>query len=271
MYRRRNIPSMKLFFWFVVTLFFTYAALCLLIYTQQERLLFFPTKLPAAFRYTFTAPFTEVMLPVQGAVINVVHFTRPQAKGVILYLHGNGDLIARLEGVAAFFSGLGYDVVIPDYRGYGKSTGTISNEQDLHADMTVVYHYVQAHYPERQITIYGQSMGSGFATKLAAEHQPARLILESPYYSMRAMAAMHFPWVPRFLLKYQLRTDLWLAQVRCPVYLIHGTVDPVIPYSASTQLYALIAQEKALLTVTGGGHNLLLGSETVQTFLKKIL
>lgn len=262
---------MKLLFWFVATLLFTYAALCLLIYTQQEHLLFYPTKLSATFRYPFAAPFTEVMLPVKGAALNVVHFTRPQAKGVILYLHGNGDLIARMEGVATFFLGLGYAVVIPDYRGYGKSTGAITNEQDLHTDLAAVYHYVQEHYPESQITIYGQSMGSGFATKLAAEHQPARLILESPYYSMRAMAAMHFPWVPRFLLKYQLRTDLWLAQVRCPVYLIHGTVDPVIPYTASTKLYALIPHEKELLTVTGGGHNLLLGSETVQTFLKKIL
>ena len=262
---------MKMLFWLAATLFVTYAVLCLLIYTQQERLLFYPTKLAANFRYPFTAPFTEVTLPVDGAVLNVVHFTRPAAKGVILYLHGNGDLIARLEGVATFFAGLGYDVVIPDYRGYGKSTGTITNETTLHADMTAVYRYVQAHYPERQITLYGQSMGSGLAAKLAAQHQPARLILESPYYSMRDMAAMHFPWLPRFLLKYQLRTDQWLAQVQCPVYLIHGTVDPVIPYQASERLYPLIQQEKELLPVVGGGHNLLLGNDRIQSFLQKIL
>lgn len=262
---------MKLLFWFAVTILFTYTALCLLIYSQQERLLFYPTQVAADFRYPFTVPFTEVMLPVNGAMINVVHFTRPQPKGVILYLHGNGDLIARMEGVATFFLGLGYAVVIPDYRSYGKSTGAITNEQALHADLAVVYRYVQEQYPEAQITLYGQSLGSGLAAKLAADHQPARLILESPYVSIRAMAALHFPWVPRFLLKYQLRTDQWLPQVRCPVYLIHGTGDPVIPYRASEQLYALIPQEKELFTVTGGGHNLLLGSAAVQTFLKRIL
>lgn len=262
---------MKLLFWFVATLFLTYTALCLLIYIQQEQFLFYPTQLSADFRYSFTTPFTEVMLPVKGATINVVHFTNPEAKGVILYLHGNADLIARMAGVADFFSGLGYAVVVPDYRGYGKSTGAITNEQDLHDDMNAVYHYVQEHYPESQITLYGQSLGSGLAAKLAAAHQPARLILESPYYSMRAMAALNLPWVPRFLLKYQLRTEQWLVQVRCPVYLIHGTADPVIPYAASEQLYALLPQEKELFTVTGGGHNLLLGSEAVQTFLKKIL
>jgi len=262
---------MKMIFWFTVTLSVTYLALCLLVYWQQERLLFFPTKLPASFRYSFTQPFTEIALPLEGAVINVVHFTRADAKGVVLYLHGNGDIIPHLEGVATFFLELGYDVVIPDYRGYGKSTGSITTEPDLHADMATVYRYVQDNYPEAQITLYGQSMGSGFAAKLAAQYHPARLILESPYYSMRDMAALHFPWLPRFLLKYQLRTDLWLNEIDCPVYLIHGTADTVIPYRASERLYPLIRGEKALLTVTGGSHNLLLGSEAIRAFLKKIL
>lgn len=261
---------MKMLFWLAVTLLVTYVAICFLIYSQQERLLFYPTKLPPNFRYSFAQPFTEIMLPVKGASINVVHFTHPAAKGVVLYLHGNGDLILYLEEVAVFFGELGYAVVIPDYRGYGKSTGAITNEQDLHADMAVVYRYVLEHYPENQIILYGQSLGSGFAAKLAAQHQPARLILESPYASMRAMAALHFPWLPRFLLKYQLRTDLWLADIDCPVDLIHGTVDPVIPYTASEQLYPLIRVEKEFFTVTGGGHNLL-GNQAVRTFLKKIL
>lgn len=262
---------MKALFWFAATLFIAYLAICLLLYWQQERLLFFPTKVPADFRYPFAQPYTETMLPVASAALNVVHFPHSTAKGVILYLHGNGDIIARMEPLADFFLELGYAVVIPDYRGYGKSTGTITNEQELHDDMAAVYRYVQELYPENQITIYGQSMGSGFAARLAAEHRPARLILESPYDSIRAMAAREFPWLPRFLLKYQLRTDLVLPAVTCPVYLIHGTADPVIPYIASEILYPLIQGEKELLTVPGGGHNLLLREERVQTFLKKIL
>jgi pimeloyl-ACP methyl ester carboxylesterase len=114
-------------------------------------------------------------------------------------------------------------------------------------------------------------MGTGFAARLAADNRPVRLILESPYDSIRAMAERQFPWLPRFLLKYQLRTDLVLPRVACPVYLIHGTADSVIPYVASEKLYALISGEKELLTVPGAGHNLLLRDERVQTFLKKIL
>ncbi|MCE7984925.1 MAG: alpha/beta fold hydrolase [Caldilinea sp. CFX5] len=262
---------MKAFFWFAATVFIAYVAICLLLYWQQERLLFFPTKVPPDYRYPFPQPYTEVMLPVSGAALNVVHFTRSDPNGVILYLHGNGDIIARMEPLADFFLGLGYAVVIPDYRGYGKSTGAITSEQALHADMAAVYRYVQEHYAENQITIYGQSMGTGFAARLAAENRPARLILESPYDSVRAMAERQFPWLPRFLLKYQLRTDLLLPKVTCPVYLIHGTADPVIPYVASEILYALIPGEKELLTVTGGGHNLLLRDERVRAFLQKIL
>lgn len=262
---------MKALFWFAATILIAYIAICLLLYWQQERLLFFPTKVPADFRYPFTQPYTETMLPVTGAVLNVVHFTRPDPKGVILYLHGNGDIIARMEPLANFFLGLGYTVVIPDYRGYGKSTGAITSEQDLHADMAAVYRYVQELYPEDQITIYGQSMGTGFAARLAADNRPARLILESPYDSIRAMAEREFPWLPRFLLKYHLRTDLLLPKVTCPIYLIHGTADPVIPYVASELLYPLIQGEKELLTATGGGHNLLLHDERVRAFLKKVL
>ncbi len=262
---------MRMIYWLVGSVMVGYLAICGLIYWQQEKLLFFPTQLPNDYRYSFDQPFTELTLPVEGAVINVVHFTHPAPQGVLLYLHGNGDTIARLEGVAAYFLELGYDVVIPDYRGYGKSSGSITNEQDLHADMAAVYRYVQARYPDSQITLYGQSMGSGFAVKLAAQYQPARLILESPYYSMHDMAAIRFPWLPRFLLRYPLRTDLWIAQIDCPVYLIHGTLDPVIPYHASERLYALISGEKELLTVADGGHNLLLGNAAVRAFLEKIL
>jgi len=258
-------------YWLLGIALVGYVALCVLLYWQQEKLLFFPTKLASDYRYSFDQPFTEIALPVEGAVINLVHFTRPAPKGVLLYLHGNGDIIARLAGVANYFLELGYDVVIPDYRGYGKSSGSITNEQELHADMAAVYRYVQTHYPEQQITLYGQSMGSGFAAYLAAHYRPARLILESPYYSMRDMVAIRLPWLPRFLLKYQLRTDLWIGEIVCPIYLIHGTSDPVIPYAASERLYSLIRGEKALLPVAGGGHNLLLGNSTVRAFLEKIL
>jgi uncharacterized protein len=262
---------MKLMIWLLSTMVVLYGVLCIVVYFQQEKLLFHPTRLPGDFAYTFRHPFTEVNLPVEGAVINLVHFHTPGAKGVILYLHGNGDIVARLEWIANYFVSLGYDVVLPDYRGYGKSSGRITNERTFYADMQAVYGYVQTHYPQQQITLYGQSIGSGLAARLAAENQPLRLILEAPYASMRDLAALRFPWIPTFLLKYPLRTDLWIEQVRCPVYFIHGTADRVIPDEASERLYRLVVGEKELLSVPGAGHGLLLSNGSVQQFIENIL
>jgi hypothetical protein len=262
---------MKIILWLFVTCLTLYIALCVFVYLRQEALIFYPTQLPGDFQYTFAQPFSEVNLPVADAVINLVHFRGSAPKGVVLYLHGNGDIVAHLGWVADYFLGLGYDVIMPDYRGYGKSTGTISHEAELHDDMRIVYQYVQSHYTEPQITIYGQSLGSGLATRLAAEQKPARLILEAPYYSLQDLARIHLRWVPIFLLKYSLRTDQWVKQVTCPVYLIHGTADQLIPHTSSERLYQLIPGEKKLLTVTGAGHGLLLSSAQVRQFVGQIL
>ena len=104
---------------------------------------------------------------------------------------------------------------MPDYRGYGKSTGTITNEDDLHADMAAAYETLLQRYRSDQITLYGHSIGSGMAVRLAMVYQPARLILESPYYSLSDLIASKVTWAPTsLLLKYQLRSDQWIDQVQ---------------------------------------------------------
>ena len=260
----------------IVLLVLGYAAVCTLLYFQQEALLFHPTKLGPEYRYGFGGDFVEIDIQADGAVINAVHFKvdRAQAaepKGVILYLHGNGDIIPRLGGIATYYIGLGYDVLMPDYRGYGKSTGTITNEADLHADMALVYAYLLREYEEDQIVVYGQSIGTGLATRLAAEHSPRLLILESPYYSMVSLVQARFPFIPGFLVKYQLRSDRRINDVTCPVYVIHGTEDRVIPIDQGTQLYDLFQGKKELLLLPGAGHGPLLGDERLRTFLERVL
>lgn len=257
--------------WLAAIIIIVYGALCALLYFQQERLIFFPTPLPARYQPTFALPFTEINLPVQGATINAVYFRAAQPKGVVLYLHGNGDIIPRLGSVADFFIGAGYDLLIPDYRGYGKSTGRIINEADLLADMDVVYRDLLARTPEGQIVIYGQSLGSGLATYLAAHHHPRAVILESPYVSVQAMAQWQLPWVPGWLVKYPLRSDRYVAAITCPLYIIHGTRDRVIPYAQGQKLYALIPGPKEFFTVPAGGHGSLLGDARVRNFVTKVL
>lgn len=248
-----------------------YLLLCGYLYLNQEQFLFHPTKLPTEYAYPFSHRFEEVDLPVDGATINVVRFLADEPKGVVLYVHGNGDLIAFLEPIAARFVALGYDVVIPDYRGYGKSTGEITNEADLHADMEVVYQYVLGLYDESDVTIYGQSIGTGMSVALAAKHSPKQLFLESPYFSIVDLVRSHLPIVPGFLVKYQLRSDRLIDQVESPVYVIYGGADTLIPPQQSERLYALIGSEKELFVVPDVGHSLLIGDGRVQEFLARIL
>jgi hypothetical protein len=255
----------------LIVLIGIYLLICGLLYFHQERLIFFPEVLAADFRFTFTAPFEEVTWQVDGVTLHAIHFKAQHAKGVVLYLHGNAGSVQSWGNVAAPFLDQHYDVLMPDYRGYGKSTGTIANESTLLADAEIAYTYVLQHYPEHHILIYGRSLGSGPAVYLAKEHQPRLLILETPYYNLQELAGAHMPWAPRFLLKYPLRTDRWIGAVACPIFLFHGTDDELIPYASSQRLTGLIQTEHRLITIPGGTHNTLPASPIYQEHLRQIL
>jgi alpha-beta hydrolase superfamily lysophospholipase len=233
----------------------TYSTVCLVLYRQQEDFIFHPEVLAPDFEYTFPDPFDEVTLQVNGATINALYFKAEHPKGVILYLHGNAGSLRTWGGVASEFVSSGYDVFILDYRGYGKSTGTITSEQVLHDDVALAYAYLQQRYPEQEIIVYGRSLGTGLAVHLAKSNHPKMLILETPFFSVKEFATSRFPLIPSFLLKYPLRTDMWISEVSCPIYLFHGTQDEYIPYTSSERLAQLIEAEHQLFIIDGGRHN----------------
>lgn len=238
----------------IVTVVVFYGTLCIGMYLVQERLLFFPERLPPGSRYTFDLPHEEFFIPVEGAELHTLWFRTADPRGVVLYFHGNGGNVQIAKVVAPHLIERGYDVVMADYRGYGLSTGAISSEAQLLADAAAVYAWVMERYPETQIVLYGSSLGSGFASWLAANHQPRLLILESPYYSIEAIARRRFPWAPSFLLKYPLRSYSWIGQVRCPVVIFHGTNDHVIPFADGEQLAAEVTAPLSFYRLEGGRH-----------------
>lgn len=232
-----------------------YVLLCATIYAAQERLLFFPEYDPPGTQYNVGWPVEEAFIPVEGAILHALWFRTTNPTGVILYFHGNGGSLRSWGAVAPDFILRGYDVVMVDYRGYGQSSGSISHEAQLLADADAVYDWMLARYPEEHIVLYGRSLGTSLAAWLAANRQPRLLILESPLYSVEAIARRQFPWVPSVLLKYPLRTHSWIERVRCPVVIIHGTDDTIIPISDGEQLAAHVTAPLAFYRITGGGHN----------------
>jgi uncharacterized protein len=234
----------KLARWLLLAVPALYILVCSGLYFQQNELIFRPEVLPADFRFSFPQPFREVNVPVEGATLNALYFTVPQSRGVVLFFHGNSGSLRRWGEVADSFTGRDYDLLVFDYRGYGKSTGKIKSERQLHDDADRVYAYVRERYPAENIIVYGRSLGTGIAAQLAVRHTPKMLILETPYVSLKDLTATFYPYVPGFILKYPLRTDLALPQVKSPVYLFHGTNDAVVPYPSSERLLTLISSAK---------------------------
>ena len=149
-----------------------YGGILLFAYLVQERFIFKPEKLPQDFEYKYDAPFEELFFDVApGVRINGLHFYCPDPKGLILYFHGNSRSIKGWAKYARDFYRFGYDVVLVDYRGFGKSTGK-RGEKDMLADMQFVYEQLLKQCPEHHVLVYGRSMGSGFATKIAADNSP---------------------------------------------------------------------------------------------------
>jgi uncharacterized protein len=247
-----------------------YILSCAALYTQQQRLIFYPEVLAPDFTFTFPGRFEEITLPCDGAVISALYFTADHPKAVVLYFHGNAGSLRSWDSVAERFVERGYDVLMPDYRTYGKSSGQIASEQMLHHDAALAYQYLLAHYPEDQIVVYGRSIGSGIATYLAKTHRPRCLLLETPYFSLKEIVRQHYPFVAGALLKYPLRSDLWIGDVACPVYLFHGTSDDLIAQGASERLAALVRTEHQLITIVGGGHNDLSNFEQYDQQLDRI-
>jgi pimeloyl-ACP methyl ester carboxylesterase len=225
---------------------------------RQERLLFEPTQLPADHVLCTDADVQELTLDVPGAKLSAAHLRLPDPRGVVFFLHGNsGNLLDCLVDLDAFRE-VNFDVVMFDYRGYGKSTGCIESEEQLRADVRYVWEYFAKQYEGKRIVIAGQSLGTALAAGLGAEltaagRAPALTLLVSPYSSMRALADEVYPWVPRQVLRYPLHTAEHAARLTGPLMLVHGDKDELIGIHHSESLCITVPRAQ-LLRVEGAGH-----------------
>ena len=231
-----------------------YAALLAALWWGQERLLFRPQVLPAGHRFGTDADVHETWVEVPGARLNALHLRLPQPSGVVFFLHGNAGSLDSWFTNADFYRRANMDLFMLDYRGYGKSSGRITSQQQLLADVQAAWAQVAPLYAGKRRVIYGRSLGSGLAAMLAADVQPELTVLVSPYSSMAELAREHYPWVPARLLRYPLATGEALARIKSPVLLAHGGRDRLIPPVHSERLNKL-APHARLLHLPEGGHN----------------
>lgn len=231
-----------------------YALVVGLIWWQQEQLLFRPRVTAPEHRFAFGPDVSERWIDVPGARLNALHLQLPQPDGIVFHLHGNAGNLQSWFTDLELYRQLNLDLFMLDYRGFGKSSGRIENEAQLHADVRAAWDSIAPAYAGKRRVIHGRSLGSGLAATLAAAVQPEALVLISPYESMVAMADLHYPWVPGFVLRYPLRTDQALPQVRGQVLMAHGERDTLIPAEHSRRLHRLLPSAELLL-LPDAGHN----------------
>lgn len=241
---------------FIILAAAVYGGACLVFYFLQDYFFFRPEILPQHFEYKYPFPFTEVNFEMEdGGAINGVHFKVPNSKGVVFYLKGNSRSIKGWGKFARDFVGKGYDFFMFDYRGFGKSSGS-RTETTLYNDAQTVYKWLSTQFPEDRIVIYGRSLGSGIAARIASWNKPQMLILDSPYFSFLYQIRRYAFWMPlRRLLRYQMRTDQFIRKITCPVFILHGNKDRLISYEQSVMLKKLSPERCVLLTIPNGRHN----------------
>ncbi|MCX2719563.1 alpha/beta hydrolase [Lentiprolixibacter aurantiacus] len=250
-----------------------YLLISLLVYFLQDYILFKPEKLPPDFQFAYENQETEEynVETRDGAVINGLRFKAKGPRGIVFYLKGNSKSIKGWGKFAVDFTRHGYDVLMVDYRGFGKSTGR-RTQKAIKRDMQLIYNKIKEKVSEKYIILYGRSLGSGFAAKLASMNNPRMLILDAPYYSLSKVGKRYMPFMPlSLLLKFPMPTYKWLRYVACPIHIIHGTDDKLIPYRTSVKLSRIKPKQTTLYTVIGGGHKNLHAFESYHKMLSDII
>lgn len=242
------------------------------LYLFQEKLLFLPTQLEESYTFQFDLPFEELdFKPEEGVRLNALYFKSAQPKGVIFYSHGNAGDLSRWGEIASRFVKYNYDVLVWDYRSYGKSKGPRS-EMAFYNDAEHIYDFLLTKYKPEEIVLYGRSLGTGISSYLASKRICQQLLLETPYYSIVDVAQYRFPIFPvEKLMTYKFPSYKYIPDVNVPVTIFHGTDDGVVPYKSAQKLAALKPYGIEFVTIKGGEHNNLVDFAGFHTALDKAL
>ncbi len=250
----------KLFHLFIIVLA-AYGLLVLVVYLSQSRMLYYPnlpsrrisaTPAQIGLSYEELELITEDGLRLHGWFLPATG----QARGTLLFFHGNaGNISHRLDSLKIFHS-LGLAVLIFDYRGYGQSEGQPS-EQGSYRDAEAAWNYLteQKGIPSAEILIFGRSLGAAVAAYLAARHPAKGLILESAFTSVPDLAAELYPILPaRWLSRFNYDVYGHLQAITAPLLVVHSREDEIIPFRHGQKLYQAAQQPKQFLRLQGS-HN----------------
>jgi fermentation-respiration switch protein FrsA (DUF1100 family) len=224
---------------------------------------FHPVRVPASQTLAVPAGAEEVSFTAADGTRLHGWFFRSESKpetATIIYFHGNGGNITNIDWVGQRLARRGFDVLLFDYRGYGKSEGEVGAESGLYADgdAALAFAINQKGARADRVVLYGQSLGTTVAADIASRQNVGAVILESGLSSASSVGRTALPWLPallHFLSTNRFESARKLAQVKAPVLITHGDPDPVIPTEEARILFAGANEPKQLLIFPGAGHN----------------
>jgi fermentation-respiration switch protein FrsA (DUF1100 family) len=241
----------------ILVLALLYAAACLAAFLLQKRLVYFPgppggtTPADAGMRFEDLTLTTSDRVRVHGWLLPAAH-----ARGVVLVCHGNAGSIAQRLPAARAFLAMGLSVLLLDYRGYGRSEGSPS-EEGTYRDAEAAYDHLvqQAGFTAQSVIVYGESLGAAVAAELALRRGVAAVILESPFTSLRDIGARAYPFLPvRLLARLRYDNRAKAGRLRAPLLVIHSPQDEVVPFAQGRAVYEAAVEPKVFLQ-TDAGHN----------------
>jgi len=255
--KKPRAPSyvMTMLTWTAIIALCLYVGVAGVLYVTQRSLMYFPEKIHTTPAQAGLPQAEEVPLTASDGVHITAWYVPPQGdKPVILFFHGNGGALRDLAPRFLELIGAGIGLIAVEYRGYGGNDGSPS-ERGLIADGEAAYAFAAAHYPVKQIALWGQSLGSGVAVAIAAEKPVGRVILEAPFTSAAAVASIHYWYLPvSLLMKDQFHSDERIGKVTAPLLILHGVHDQIVPYAMGERMFELANQPKHIVRFLDGGH-----------------
>jgi uncharacterized protein len=242
----------------VAKLALAYLFICLFMWAVQRHLMYRPaTDIGSPESYGLTQC-TDIRLQAEDGVhVQVWYRAAHTGFPTIIFFHGNGGNLAHRSPYFRALTDVGFGLLALDYRGYGKSEGSPSEEgfyRDARAAVNYAVH--MQHIPPGEIVLYGESIGTGVAVQMATEYDAAALIVQSPFTSAENIAKDRYPWLPvHYLIRDRYDSLSKISRVQEPLLLLHGEDDTVVPVEEGKALFASANSPKQAVYFPSQGHN----------------
>ena len=242
----------RLFYIFAIV----YIILIAFISIFQSKLIYFPSTDVDVNPKTVGLEYESIIFEANDKTkLHAWYIPKKDANTTLFFLHGNGGNISHRLDSIKLFNSLGINVFIFDYRGYGNSEGSAS-EQNTYDDAKVAWQYLlkSKSIKAEDVIIFGRSLGGTIAAKLGSDLKPKAVILESTFTTVKELASDVYPFVPGFLIHFKYETTKYLKNIDCPILIVHSENDNIIPFKQGEAVFKNANEPKTFVKIRGD-HN----------------